>query len=240
MPSPLPRHVAIIMDGNGRWAQARGLSRIEGHHAGHQSVREIVRAASDLGIQVLTLYTFSSENWRRPLEEVTALMIMIEAVARTEIDELDQENVRILISGDRSGLPPSLQQELERDMALTADNTGLTLNLAINYGGRAEVVRAAARLAHLVRQGLLDPEAIDETMLEQELYTAGLPDPDLLIRSGGESRLSNFLLWQCAYTEIYVTPVLWPDFRKPHLLAALQEFAKRERRFGDIGPRAAR
>ncbi len=224
------------MDGNGRWARARRLSRIEGHRAGHQSVREIVRAASDLGVEVLSLYTFSSENWRRPAEEVEALMIMIEAVARQEIDELNKEKVRILISGDRSRLPLSLQQELERDMALTAKNTGLVLNLAINYGGRAEVVRAAQRLAQRVREGALEPEAIDEATLEQELYTAGLPDPDLLIRTGGETRLSNFLLWQCAYTEIYVTPVLWPDFRKPDLLAALEEFAKRERRFGDIGP----
>ncbi len=238
-PAPLPRHVAIIMDGNGRWAQARGLSRIEGHRAGHLAVRGIVRAASDLGIQALTLYTFSSENWRRPPEEVEALMLMIEAVARLEIDELDRENVRIIISGDRAALPPSLQQELERDMALTADNAGLTLNLAINYGARAELARAARQLAHQVKQGLLEPDDIGEAAVEGQLYTAGLPEVDLLIRTGGEQRLSNFLLWQSAYTEFYFTPALWPDFGKPALLAALEEFARRERRFGDTGPRTA-
>jgi len=224
------------MDGNGRWALARGLPRLEGHRQGRESVRAVVRLAGQLGIQVLTLYVFSSENWRRPTEEVEGIMFMIEEVARGEIDELHANQVRLRVIGSLEPLPPSLREELRRDQELTAKNSGLTLNLAINYGGRAEIVQAIRSLVAEARRGQLHEDAVDEDLVAARLYTAGLPDPDLLIRTGNEMRLSNFLLWQCAYSEIYVTPVLWPDFREAAFIAALQEYGKRERRFGDVAP----
>jgi undecaprenyl diphosphate synthase len=230
----LPRHIAIIMDGNGRWAQQRGLPRVEGHRRGERSVREAVEHCGELGIEHLTLYTFSAENWRRSEEEVSALMGLIELVARKEIRDLHKKGVRLRVLGRLDELPLSLQRELERDMALTRENTGLNLNLAINYGGRAEIVDATRRLAERVSMGLMRPEEIDEHALTRELYYPELPDPDLLIRTGGEMRISNFLLWQIAYTELWVTNTLWPEFDRKELTQAIHSFQNRERRFGAV------
>jgi undecaprenyl diphosphate synthase len=230
----LPRHIAIIMDGNGRWAKSRGLTRIAGHRAGAESVRETVRACGELGIGVLTLYAFSVENWRRPEAEVNALMLLLRQYLRGEVSELKKNNVRLNAIGRIGGLPKTVRAELARACAATAGNTGLLLNLAINYGGRTELVDAFRQLAAPLRDGRIRPEDIDEETIGQHLYTAGLPDPDLLIRTSGEMRLSNFLLWQGAYTEIYVTDTLWPDFRRPDLVKAIKEFQKRERRFGGV------
>ncbi len=230
----LPRHVAITMDGNGRWARQRGLPRIEGHRRGEQSVRQVVEACGELGIEYLTLYTFSTENWRRSEEEVQFLMRMIEFVAQKEIRELHEKGVRLRVLGRFHELPESLQQELRRDIDLTRENSGLNLSLALNYGGRAEIVDAARRLAGRVARGELGPEQITERDLAAELYDPGLPDPDLLIRTGGDLRLSNFLLWQAAYSEIWVTPVLSPDFDRAEFCRALSDFATRERRFGAV------
>lgn len=233
-PKRLPRHIAVIMDGNGRWARQRGLPRVEGHRRGELAVREVVERCGELGIEHLTLYTFSAENWRRSEDEVQALMRLIEFVARKEIHDLHRKGVRLRVLGRLHELPPSLQEELERDINLTRENTGLNLNLAINYGGRAEIVDAARRLAELARRGRLDPADIDEDLLARELYYPGLPDPDLLIRTGGEMRISNFLLWQVAYSELWVTPTLWPDFDGAELVEALRAFQSRERRFGAV------
>jgi len=233
-PERLPRHVAVIMDGNGRWANQRGLPRVEGHRRGELAVREVVECCGELGIEHLTLYTFSAENWRRSEDEVQALMRLIEFVARKEIHDLHRKGVRLRVLGRLHELPPSLQDELERDINLTRENTGLNLNLAINYGGRAEIVDAARRLAEEVRRGRLEPAEIDEEALARELYYPGLPDPDLLIRTGGEMRISNFLLWQVAYSELWVTPTLWPDFHRAELVEALRAFQNRERRFGAV------
>ena len=226
----LPRHVAIIMDGNGRWARRRGRPRILGHHAGHKAVRKIVELCRDLGIEVLTLYTFSSENWRRPQDEVFGLMTLIERVARMETPDLHKNRVRIRAIGRLEELPPSLQEELRRDMELTKENPGLQLNLAINYGGRAEIVDAVRALA---REGV-PPEEITEEAIGARVTTAGQPDPDLIIRTGGDCRLSNFLLWQAAYAELVVSDVLWPDFGKAELLKAIMEFQNRTRKFGGV------
>jgi undecaprenyl diphosphate synthase len=230
----IPRHIAIIMDGNGRWARRRGQPRIEGHRQGDTSVGEMIEACRDWGVEYLTLYTFSAENWRRSAEEVQALMLLIELVARREIDTLDQKDVRIHVQGRMDELPDSLREELERDCARTRDNQGLNLVLAINYGGRREIVDAARQLARQVSEGSLRPDEIDEERFSDALYLSGLPDPDLLIRTGGEMRISNFLLWEIAYSELYVTPVLWPDFRRDHLAEAIREFQHRERRFGAV------
>jgi len=230
----VPRHIAIIMDGNGRWARGRGLPRIEGHRQGDTSVGEVIEACRDWGVHYLTLYTFSIENWRRSEEEVQALMLLIELVARREIDTLDQKDVRVRVMGRLDELPDSLREELERDCERTRDNRGLNLILALNYGGRREIVDAARELARQVADGRLRPEEVSEELFAASLYLPGIPDPDLLIRTGGEMRISNFLLWQAAYSELYVTPVLWPDFRRPHLAEAIQEFQHRERRFGAV------
>jgi undecaprenyl diphosphate synthase len=230
----VPRHIAIIMDGNGRWARERGLPRVEGHRRGERSVREVVECCGELGIEHLTLYTFSAENWRRSEEEVGALMRLIEIVARRQIGELHRKGVRLRVLGRIHELPVSLRDELMRDMALTRENTGLNLNLAINYGGRAEIVDAARRLAERVSLGLMEPGEITEEALSRELYCPELPDPDLLIRTGGEFRLSNFLLWQAAYSEVWVTPTLWPDFDRQGLCDAIRWFQSRERRFGGV------
>lgn len=232
--SRVPRHIAIVMDGNGRWAKRRGLPRVEGHRRGEQTVHDIVEYCGQVGVQHLTLYTFSAENWRRPLEEVRALMRLIELVARRRIQELHRKNVRLRVIGRMEELPPSLQEELRRDMALTRENTGLNLNLAINYGGRAEIVDAARRLAEKVALGVLEPAEITEEAVTREMYNPDMPDPDLLVRTGGEMRLSNFLLWQAAYSEIYVTPVLWPDFTGRDLEEAIRVYQSRERRFGGV------
>lgn len=228
----LPRHVGIIMDGNGRWAQRHKLKIAMGHRAGTEALREIIRNSSDIGIQVLTLYAFSTENWSRSKAEVDALMMLLLEFFQSEIDELDQKQVRILILGDKDGLPPAQRDALLRAEARTAHNTGLKLNIAVNYGSRAEIVRAARLLAQDVAAGVLAPQDIDEAALESRLYTAGDPPVDLLIRTSGEMRQSNFLLWQCAYAEFVFPTVLWPDFDLAAYHACIAAYQGRSRRFG--------
>ncbi len=230
----LPRHIAITMDGNGRWARQRGLPRVEGHRRGERAVRDVVEFCGELGVEHLTLYTFSTENWRRSQDEVGFLMRLIEGVARQQIHELHRKGVRLRILGRLDELPPTLRDELLRDVAMTRENTGLNLNLAINYGGRAEIVDSVRRVAERVALGLLRPEEIDEATLARELYCPEMPDPDLLVRTGGEMRISNFLLWQAAYSEIWVTPTLWPDFTRKDLAEAIRVYQSRERRFGGV------
>jgi undecaprenyl diphosphate synthase len=230
----LPRHVAIIMDGNGRWAKQRSKTRVEGHRAGVQAVREAVETSARLGLEVLTLYAFSIENWKRPQSEVATLMGLLKHYLRSELDTLLENDIRFRVVGRAQELAPDIRAELERAAERTKTNGGLQFNIALNYGGRAEIVDAAKRLfAELLHDGR-DPEAIDEAAFADRLYTAGQPDPDLLIRTSGELRISNFLLWQIAYAEIWVTEVLWPDFRRRHLLQAIVDYQKRERRYGGI------
>jgi undecaprenyl diphosphate synthase len=231
----IPRHVAIIMDGNGRWARERGLPRIEGHRRGAESVRQVVRACGELGIEYLTLYAFSIENWNRPKTEVSALMRLLEFYLKQEIRELDKNNVRLAAIGRIHELPQSAQRQLEKSMEALKKNTGLTLVLALSYGGRAEIVDAMRSIAREVKAGRLDVADVDEKVISRHLYTRSIPDPDLLIRTSGEMRVSNFLLWQISYAEIYVTETLWPDFRKVELLKALEDYSKRNRRFGLVG-----
>ena len=228
----LPRHVAIIMDGNGRWAKKNKLKIALGHRAGTEALREIIRNSSDIGIEALSLYAFSTENWTRSKTEVDALMGLLLEFFSTEIDELDEKNVRILILGEKDALPTEQRIALMNAETRTFDNTGLKLNIAINYGSRAELARAARLLAFEVAEGRRLPESVTEEALAQRLYTAGLPDVDLLIRTSGEMRLSNFLLWQCAYTEFVFPKVLWPDFTLADYHACLASFQKRSRRFG--------
>jgi undecaprenyl diphosphate synthase len=233
-PGQLPHHIAIIMDGNGRWAKQRGLPRIRGHQAGAESVRDIVSQCARLGISYLTLYSFSSENWNRPVEEVSALMDLYAYFLVRERETLMENDVRLVQLGQREGLPENVLKELDGTMSLTRDNTGLTLCLALNYGSRQEIVDAVRAIAEDVAAGNLRPQDVDEALISQSLYTAGTPDPDLLIRTAGEYRLSNFLLWQISYAEFHVSSVLWPDFRVEHLHAAIQDFARRDRRFGRV------
>ena len=228
----LPRHVAIIMDGNGRWAQQHSLQIALGHQAGVESLRAIIRESSDLGIDTLSLYAFSTENWRRSAAEVSALMALLLRYFASEIDELDEKNVRIRILGDKNGLPEAQRQAVTQAEERTADNTGLNLCIALNYGGRQEIVRAARSLARQVSEGTLAPEDIDDAAFSRELYTAGLPDVDLLIRTSGEQRLSGFLLWQCAYAEFEFPTTLWPDFTLKDYHEALDQYRRRDRRFG--------
>ena len=228
----LPRHVAIIMDGNGRWAQQHSLQIARGHQAGVESLRDIIRESSDLGIHTLSLYAFSTENWRRSQAEVSALMALLLRYFASEIDELDEKNVRIRILGDKAGLPEPQRVAVTNAEERTRDNTGLNLCIALNYGGRQEILRAARSLAKKAREGTLDPDAIDEAAFSDELYTAGLPDVDLLIRTSGEQRLSGFLLWQCAYAEFEFPSTLWPDFTLKEYHQALEEFQGRDRRYG--------
>lgn len=230
----LPRHVAVIMDGNGRWARERGLTRLEGHHQGRKATKRLVEAAGEVRLEALTIYSFSSENWRRPQEEVDGLMALIEDSLREELDELDESNVVFTASGRLHELPPSLRRALAEARERTQDNSGLILNVAVNYGGRGEIADAAAAIARQVAAGELSPEQIDESLFRQHLYAPQLPDPDLVLRTGGELRLSNFLLWEAAYAELYVLPVLWPDFQKLHLFEALLDYNSRERRFGGV------
>lgn len=230
----LPRHVAIIMDGNGRWADKRNLPRSAGHKAGTEPIRPIVELCSELGIEVLTLYTFSVENWKRPIREVSSIMKLLLEQLRGQTPELNKSNVRLRFTGDINGLPGRVVREIKRSINATKDNTGLILNLALNYGGRQEIVQAVRAIIADVNAGKLKAKNIDEDIFAQYLYTSGLPDPDLLIRTGSEMRISNFLLWQSAYTEIYVTDLLWPDFRREDLLLALLSYQKRKRRFGGI------
>lgn len=232
--SRLPRHVAIIMDGNGRWATQQGLPRVAGHQAGVKSLKRVVEAVGRLGIEVLTVYAFSTENWERPAEEVSFLMQLLETTLREELDMLVRNDIRLRMVGNGSGLPPSIFSEIQRAMKLTEHNRGLLLNVALNYGGRHEIVRAAASLARDVQAGLICPEDIDEQLFASRLDTAGIPDPDLCIRTGGEYRISNFLLWQLAYAELWVTPVHWPEFQPEHLYQAILDFQARQRRFGRV------
>ena len=233
----VPNHVAIIMDGNGRWAQARGLPRTEGHRKGMETVRRIIRHASRRGVAHLTLYSFSSENWRRPAEEVGFLMGLLKYFIRRDLAELHAENVHISVIGEREGLAPDIAALLAEAEGLTRDNTGLHLVIAFNYGSRDEITRAARRLAEKVARGELSVEAVDRDALEAELFTAGIPDPDLMVRTSGEMRLSNFLMWQAAYSELVFSPVLWPDFDEAAFDAAIDEYNGRERRFGGVGVR---
>jgi undecaprenyl diphosphate synthase len=233
-PTRIPAHIAIIMDGNGRWAAARGLPRAAGHRAGLEAVRRTIDACKDCGVRVLTLYAFSTENWRRPADEVASLMRLLGEAVVEEAAELVRRGVQLRLSGDLTTLDPTLRGQVEQLLALTQDNRDLVLNVAYNYGGRAEIVGAARRLAADAAGGHLAPEGIDEKLVGAYLYTAGLPDPDLLIRTGGEQRISNFLLWQVAYTELYFCDVFWPDFDRTHLLAALADYQHRRRRFGGV------
>jgi len=232
--SRLPRHVAIIMDGNGRWAQQHGWSRIRGHEEGARAVREIVTHCARLGLEVLTLYSFSSQNWRRPREEVDALMRLYVQYLVAERPTIMDNNVRFMHIGRRAGLPADVLTQMDETVRASRANSGLTLCLALNYGSREEIVDAARALAKRVREGLLEPEQIDEATVCAALYTAGLADPDLLVRTASQQRVSNFLLWQISYAELYVCDVLWPDFRPTHLNEALREFAVRKRRFGGV------
>ena len=234
-----PTHVAIIMDGNGRWAQMRGLPRQEGHRRGLEALRRTVRNAGDLGIRVLTLYSFSTENWRRPKAEVSFLLGLLRRFVENDLAELHEAGVRVRIIGSRADLAPDLRLLIERAETMTAGNDGLTLVVAFNYGSRDELVRVARALAVDAAAGRLSPEAIDEDMLAARLDTVGLPEPDLVIRTSGETRISNFLLWQAAYAEFVFTPVLWPDFDRKALEEAVAEFHRRERRFGGVTEAAA-
>jgi undecaprenyl diphosphate synthase len=233
-----PRHVAIIMDGNGRWASARGLPRLEGHRRGVEALRRTVRNAIDLGIDYLTVYSFSSENWRRPAEEVSDLMGLLKRFIRNDLADLHKINVRVRVIGSRVRLSPEIRALLVEAENLTRENTGLTLVVAFNYGSRDEILQAAAKLAAEVASGRLEPDDVNEAALAARLDTAGVPDPDLVIRTSGEQRLSNFLLWQAAYAELVFTPVLWPDFDKAAFEAALAEYRSRERRYGGLSTRA--
>lgn len=233
-PRRLPRHVGIIMDGNGRWARARGLDRIEGHRAGREAIRRTVEAAGELGLRILTLYAFSTENWRRPREEVEALCALYEQVLREETPKLCDRGVRIRIIGDRSQFPPGLQEAIRYAESATAHNDRFVLVGALNYGGRSEIVRAIRRIGQAIADGTLRPEDVDEALVASYLHTHPLPDPDLVIRTGGERRLSNFLIWQCAYTELYFTPVPWPEFGREELVAALRDYQRRVRRYGGL------
>ena len=229
-----PKHVAIIMDGNGRWARQHGLPRIAGHREGAKAVRRVVEEASRLGLERLTLYAFSHENWQRPKNEVSALMALYEEYLKRERKTGKEKNIRFINIGRRAGLSPSVVREIEEAERLGAGNTGLALVLAVNYGGRQEIVDAARELAAEAKAGTIDPAAIDEKMFASKLYRGGAADVDLLIRTAGEMRISNFLLWQVSYAELYVTDVLWPDFKQEELHRALAEFARRERRFGGL------
>ncbi len=230
----LPRHIAIIMDGNGRWAKSRGLPRVAGHKEGVNSVKEITRVCGELGIEILTLYTFSAENWRRPRAEVDALMRLLVTTIREEVQELMVNNVRLTIIGHLDELPPVAQQEMRHAIDLTAANTGLNLNLALSYGGRQEILEAVRDISREIADGNLAPEAINEITFEDHLTTHGLPDPELIIRTSGEARLSNFLLWQSAYSELVISDAMWPEFRCRELYETVLEYQQRERRFGQV------
>jgi undecaprenyl diphosphate synthase len=230
----VPRHVAIIMDGNGRWAQQHQLPRLSGHEAGRKSVRKVVQAAIAHGVRYLTLYAFSVENWQRPREEVQGLMGLLRLVLREELAEMGKEGVRLRAIGRLQDLPEAVREELESAMEKTKSNKKLDLVLALSYGSRVEIAEAAKAIAREAKSGALDPERIDEKTVADHLYTRDIPDPDLLVRTSGEMRVSNFMLWQISYAEIHVTPVLWPDFGKEQFAAALADYARRERRFGGI------
>lgn len=229
-----PRHIAIIMDGNGRWAKERGWIRLKGHEQGAQSVQESLDGCLEAGVEYLTLYAFSSENWKRPKLEVQGLMTLLEHYLGNKIEEMNKNGIRFHAIGRLSDLPSAIQRRLQKAIDATAHNKKLTLTLALNYGARAEIVDATKAIAQKIQQGILLPEKITEETISNHLYTAEMPDPDLFIRTSGEYRISNFLLWQLSYAEIYITQKFWPDFKKADLLAAIEEFKKRERRFGGV------
>jgi undecaprenyl diphosphate synthase len=231
---PVPKHIAIIMDGNGRWARGKTLPRIAGHREGVNSVREITRVCGEIGVQHLTLYTFSIENWKRPAAEVSALMTLLLRTINKEVKGLHKNNVKFNIIGDLEKLPVSTKNSLQKGADLTAKNTGLTLSLALNYGSRQEIIEAVQKIVIKVKNGSLNSDEINENIFSDYLYTKGIPDPDLMIRTSGESRLSNFLLWQSAYTEIYMTDTFWPEFREKELMKAVKDYQSRERRFGKV------
>jgi undecaprenyl diphosphate synthase len=233
-PDLMPRHIAVIMDGNGRWAELRGLARMAGHTEGIKSVREIITLCRELGIAALTIYAFSQENWKRPIPEINALMLLLEHYLQSEMDALIEKGARFRAIGRVNSLPPSALNWVRKVERATAHLDKLMLTVALSYGGRSEIVDAVRRLAQDSKDGRVQPDQIDEPLLESYLSTQGLPDPDLLIRTSGEARISNFLLWQLAYTEMYFTPTLWPDFRRREALIALLEYQQRERRFGQV------
>lgn len=228
----IPRHIAVIMDGNGRWAKQHGLPRVEGHIAGAERVREVLRYAREFGVKYMTLYAFSTENWKRSKEEVDALMDLLSRFIDSYLDEMKQNGVRLLVTGRIDGLPERAANDLKRAMAETASLTGHTLILALNYGGRSEIADAAKKIAEEVRHGRLDPVKIDEQLFSRYLYLPDVPDPDLMIRTSGEFRLSNFLLWELSYAEFYVTDTYWPDFDREEFRKAIESYSKRDRRFG--------
>lgn len=230
----VPRHIAIIMDGNGRWAKGKGFARVAGHERGAETVRDCVRGCTELGVRYLTLYAFSTENWKRPKAEVAALMLLLERFLSREIPELNQQGVKLETIGRIDDLPASTQEAIRKAKALTAGNTTLSLILALSYSSRMELVDAVQAIARQTQEGKLDPATIDADCISRHLYTRDYPDPDLLIRTSGELRLSNFLLWQVSYTEFFITPTLWPDFRKADLYEAVHEYSRRHRRFGAI------
>jgi len=233
-PERIPRHIAVIMDGNGRWARRKGLPRLEGHRRGYKTLKNVVIAAAELGVKALTAYTFSSENWTRPRTEVAGLMRLIRFAARAELSEMRKERVRIVVSGRFHELPKAVRDQLNEDIEATKNNDRITLNIAVNYGGRNEILDAVRRIATMAQLGELSPGEIDEEMFSRFMYSPDLPDPDLLIRTAGEMRISNFLLWEIAYTEIYVTDTLWPDFSKADLVDAIASYQARTRKFGKV------
>ena len=230
--SKLPTHVAIIMDGNGRWAKKHRLTRIQGHEKGSEAVRAVVRTCREIGIAHLTLYAFSTENWQRPQREINALMALLKKFLKSEQQEMHENNIQLDVIGQTERLPRDVQRQLHKVIALTEKNNALHLHLALSYGGRAEIVRMTQELAKKCKTGKIEPEAITEELVDEYLFTKGIPDPDLLIRTSGEMRISNFLLWQIAYTELFVTPTLWPEFGKDEFVQILKDYQGRERRFG--------
>ncbi len=231
-PTNIPKHIAVIMDGNGRWAQQQGHERLYGHNYGVESVREVLKAAKELKVNYLTLYAFSTENWNRPKEEVEGLMDLLIRTIAGEVDELNSKGIRLLTIGDTEGLPEGCRNELKKAIEITSHNTETSLILALNYSARWEIINATKNIAQRIKNGEIDPDAIDDKMFDEALTTAGIPDPELLIRTSGENRVSNFLLWQIAYSEFYFTDVLWPDFKKEDLYKAVLDYQSRERRFG--------
>ena len=230
----IPTHIAIIMDGNGRWAKRRGLPRVAGHREGVKSVRDVVEACAQLGVKYLTLFAFSTENWRRPKEEIDTLMKLLIRTLRSETEKLHKNDIKLMAIGDIDSLPKEVRQELKEAMEKTKNNKRMVLNLALSYSGRWEIIEAVKEIAKDVKRGKIKVEEIDDKLFSSYLNTAGIPDPDLLIRTSGELRISNFLLWQIAYTELYITDCLWPDFRRKHLYEAIRDYQRRERRFGMI------
>ena len=230
----IPQHVAVIMDGNGRWAKERGMARVQGHNAGMKALKEIVKHSDVLGVKYLTVYAFSTENWKRPADEVSGIFRLLVLYVAQELKELHQNNVKVQILGDWSALPEDAVKAVRKALDTTKDNTGLVFSIAINYGGRAEIARAARLIAEKAAAGELDPDMVDEKLISDYLYTSGMPDPDMIIRTGGELRVSNFLIWQGAYSELVVTPVYWPDFTPERYEEAIAEFQTRDRRFGGI------